>query len=65
MSFVALIQDDFMKNSTQKIFTTKSWALDFNLKTNEYGFLIYTAIMPNQDRIKIPLFYMFCSNDMK
>lgn len=65
MSFFTLIQDDFMKNSAKKIFATKSWALDFNLKNNQYEFMIYTAIMSNHDRIKIPVFYMFCSNDMK
>jgi hypothetical protein len=63
--FVVVIQDDFMKTSAQRFSATNSWALDSTFKTNQYGLPFYAAIVPNQDGIRIPVFYMLCSNDMK
>jgi hypothetical protein len=63
--FVVVIQDDFMKTSAQRFSATNSWVLDSTFKTNQYGLPLYAAIVPNQDGIRIPIFYMLCSNDMK
>ena len=54
-----------MKNSAQRFSATNSWVLDFTFKTNQYGFLFYVVIVPNQDRIIIHVFYMHCSDDME
>jgi hypothetical protein len=61
--FVVVIQDDFMRKSAQRFSGNNSWALDSTFKTNQYGLPLYAAIVPNQDGIGIPVFYMLCSND--
>ena len=63
--FVVVIQDEFMRNSAKRFSGNNSWALDSTFKTNQYGLPLYAAIVPNQDGIGIPVFYMLCSNDVK
>jgi hypothetical protein len=63
--FVVVIQDDFMRKSALRFSGNNSWALDSTFKTNQYGLPLYAAIVPNQDGIGIPVFYMLCSNDVK
>jgi len=63
--FVVVIQDEFMRNSAKRFSGNNSWALDSTFKTNQYGLPLYGAIVPNQDGIGIPVFYMLCSNDVK
>jgi hypothetical protein len=59
---VVVIQDEFMKNLAQRFSGNNSWALDSTFSTNQFGLPLYAAIVPNQDGIGIPVFYMLCSN---
>ena len=63
--FVIVIQDEFMRDVAKKFSPAKSWAVDSTFKTNQYGLPLYAAIVPNQDGIGMPVFYMLCSNDVK
>ncbi|KAG0572651.1 hypothetical protein KC19_VG113700 [Ceratodon purpureus] len=40
-------------------------AFEATFKTNQYGLPFYAAIVSNEDGIGIPVFYMFCSNDVR
>ena len=47
-----------------KIFLTQnSWAFDSTFKTNQYGWPLFAAIVPNKDGNGISVFYMLCSID--
>ena len=63
--FVIAIQYEFINDSAKRMSATNSWALHSIFKTNQYGLSLYAAIIPNQDEIRIPVFYIICSNDMK
>ena len=58
-------QNEFMKNAVQRFSSTNSWASDSTFKINLYGLPFYAAIVPNQDKIVILVFYMFYNNNMK
>ena len=62
---MVVIEYEFMKILAQRFSVTNSLALDSTFKTNQYRLPFYAVIVPNQDGIGIPIFYMFCSNDMK
>jgi hypothetical protein len=59
---VVVIQDEFVKKSAQRYSDNNSWALDYTFETNYYKLRFYAAIVPNQNEIKIPVFYMLFSN---
>ena len=56
--FVIVIQYEFIQNSAQRFSATNFWALNFTFKTNRYGLPLYVSIVPNENGIGIPVFYM-------
>ena len=49
----------------ERISNGKSWAIDFTFCTNQYGFSLYAAVVPNQDGKGVLIFYMLCTRDVK
>lgn len=54
-----------MRMTTSRFFGNNYWALDSTFKTNQYHLPLYATIVPNQDGIVVPIFYVLCSNDIK
>ena len=52
-----------MRYIAKRFSTGKSWTLDSTFKTNNYDLPLYAAVVPNDDRRGMPVFYMLCSKD--
>lgn len=51
-----VIQDDFARSTTSRFLDNNYWAFDSTFKTNEHSLPFYTTIVPNHDRIGMPIF---------
>ena len=43
--------------------TNNSWAIDSTFKTNIYGLPLYAAVLPNQQGVGLPIWFMLCTVD--
>ena len=63
--FVVVIQDEWMRNVGRRFSNRNSWAFHSTFSTNQYGLLLYAAIVPNQEGKEVLIFYMLCTRDVK
>lgn len=61
---VVVVMTKWMREVVAPRFSGESaWALDSTFKTNQFHLPLYGAMVPNQDGVGMPLFFMLCSAD--
>lgn len=62
--FILVIQDDWMLEMAKRFSKNNSWAIDSTFKTNIYGLPLYAAVLPNQQGVGLPIWFMLCTVDL-
>ncbi|KAI5062450.1 hypothetical protein GOP47_0022989 [Adiantum capillus-veneris] len=61
--FIVVIKDEWMLEMAMRFSTHNSWAIDSMFKTNVFGLPLYSAVLPNQNGVGLPIWLMLCTND--
>ncbi|XP_066298926.1 uncharacterized protein [Branchiostoma lanceolatum] len=63
--FVLVLQTEWQRQAAERFSPNSVWTVDSTFGLNSYGLPVFSAVVPNQNRQGLPIFYLITSNDKK
>eukprot|EP00058_Branchiostoma_floridae_P001717 XP_002587205.1 hypothetical protein BRAFLDRAFT_102090 [Branchiostoma floridae] len=63
--FVLVLLTEWQRQMAERFSPNSVWTVDSTFGLNSYGLPVYSAVVPNQHRQRLPIFYLITSNDKK
>ncbi|KAI8517825.1 hypothetical protein Bbelb_038420 [Branchiostoma belcheri] len=63
--FVLVLQTEWQRQMAERFSPNSVWTVDSTFGLNSYGLPVFSAVVPNQNRQGLPIFYLITSNDVK